>query len=173
MAKKIKKFEYANLGLFVGKYVIAFEEKLNIITGNNGSGKSTIISGINAVLGHEIDNAESLINKNKIATNLKLVFDDNTSAMLKLLKEDDGIRKMYFINNKYTTKEEVKNYTDVLNVEIIDNLGVTLDSDELKNLVYKNKNNKNQQILVSLQKPIINIADKVIDVEELKQCKNV
>ena len=173
MAIKIKKFEFTNLGLFVGKYEITFEEKLNIITGNNGSGKSTIISGINAVLGHEIDNAESLINKHKIATNLKLVFDDNTSALLKLLKEDDGIRKMYFINNKYTTKEEVKNYTDVLNVAIIDNLGVTLDSDELKNLVYKNKNNKNQQILVSLQKPIIDIADKVIDIEELKQCKNV
>ena len=100
MKKKIDRFEFANLRQFKGKYKIAFDEKLNFITGNNGSGKSTIIEGINAILGNEIDNAESLINKSKIAAHLKLILDDDTSVMLKLLKEDDKIRKMYFINKE-------------------------------------------------------------------------
>ena len=104
MEKKIDRFEFANLRQFKGKYKITFDDKLNLITGNNGSGKSTVIEGINAVLGKEIDNAESLINKSKIAAHIKVIFDDDTSVMLKLLKEDDKIRKMYFINNRYTTQ---------------------------------------------------------------------
>ena len=87
MSKKIKKFEFVNLGLFKGNYNIVLSNNITVITGNNGNGKTTIISGLNAVLGNNIDSIESLISNGKNTTNLKLTFDDNTSVILKLLKE--------------------------------------------------------------------------------------
>ena len=170
MEKKIDRFEFANLRQFKGKYKITFDDRLNLITGNNGSGKSTVIEGINAVLGNEIDNAESLINKSKIAAHLKLIFDDDTSVMLKLLKEDDKIRKMYFINNRYTTQEDVKKYTNDLNIEILDNYGVTLDKDELTKAIQDLKAENKQYIVAGIHNEIIDVADRTIRIEDLKQC---
>ena len=173
MEKKIDRFEFANLRQFKGKYKITFDDRLNLITGNNGSGKSTVIEGINAVLGNEIDNAESLINKSKIAAHIKVIFDDDTSVMLKLLKEDNKIRKMYFINNRYTTQEEVSEYTNDLNIEIIDNYGVTLDKDELTKAIRDLKAVNKQIILAIIRDEVLTVADKIINVEELKQCQIV
>ena len=170
MEKKIDRFEFANLRQFKGKYKITFDDRLNLITGNNGSGKSTVIEGINAVLGKEKDNAESLINKSKIAAHIKVIFDDDTSVMLKLLKEDDKIRKMYFINNRYTTQEEVKKYTNDLNIEIIDNYGVTLDKDELTKAIQDLKAENKQYIVAGIRNEIIDVADRTIRIEDLKQC---
>ena len=170
MEKKIDRFEFANLRQFKGKYKITFDDKLNLITGNNGSGKSTVIEGINAVLGKEIDNEESLINKGKIAAHIKVIFDDDTSVMLKLLKEDDKIRKMYFINNRYTTQEEVREYTNDLNIGILDNYGVTLDKDKLTKVIQALKVENTQYIIASIRNEITEFADRTIRIEELKRC---
>lgn len=167
MEKKIDRFEFANLRQFKGKYKITFDDRLNLITGNNGSGKSTVIEGINAVLGKEIDNAESLINKSKIAAHIKVIFDDDTSVMLKLL---DKIRKMYFINNRYTTQEEVKEYTNDLNIGILDNYGVTLDKDKLTKAIQALKVENKQYIIASIRNEITEFADRTIRIEELKRC---
>ena len=45
MSKKIKKFEFVNLGLFKGNYNIVLSNNITVITGNNGNGKTTIING--------------------------------------------------------------------------------------------------------------------------------
>ena len=170
MEKKIDRFEFANLRQFKGKYKITFDDRLNLITGNNGSGKSTVIEGINAVLGKEKDNTESLINKSKIAAHIKVIFNDDTSVMLKLLKEDDKIRKMYFINNRYTTQEEVNKYTNDLNIEIIDNYGVTLDKDELTKAIQDLKAENKQYIIAGIRNEIKDVTDRTIRIEDLKQC---
>lgn len=170
MTNWIKKIELANFKSFRGKHIINFDKGINVITGVNGSGKTNIIDCIFEILKQE--KSKNPITNDKIGASIKLIFDDDMSISVKFLKAENGnIRRMYFINGKYQ-KNGITQITN-LNTVIEDNVGANLDSDELKNLANKIKNNKNQQILVSLQKQIIDIADKVINVEELKQCKTV
>ena len=170
MTNWIKKIELANFKSFKGKHVINFDKGINVITGVNGSGKTNIIDCIFEILKQE--KSKNPITNDKIGASIKLIFDDDMSISVKFLKEEKGnIRRMYFINGKYQ-KNGITQITN-LNTVIEDNVGANLDSEELKNLVNNIKSKNNQQIIVSLQKQIIDIADKVINVEELKQCKTV
>ena len=138
-------------------------------TGNNGNGKTTIINGLNAVLGNNIDSIESLISNGKNTTNLKLTFDDNTSVILKLLKEkNNNIRKIYFVNHIYTNQEHVKQFVADLNLMIFDNFGVTLSSNDLTKAIEDLKAQNRQIVLATIRNEILTIADKIIKVEELK-----
>ena len=169
MSKKIKKFEFVNLGLFKGNYNIVLSNNITVITGNNGNGKTTIINGLNAVLGNNIDSIESLISNGKNTTNLKLTFDDNTSVILKLLKEkNNNIRKIYFVNHRYTNQEHVKQFVADLNLMIFDNFGVTLSSNDLTKAIEDLKAPNRQIVLATIRNEILTIADKIIKVEELK-----
>ena len=170
MTNWIKEIELANFKSFKGRHVINFVKGINVITGVNGSGKTNIIDCIFEILRQE--KSENPITNDKIGASIKLIFDDDMSVSVKFLKEENSnIRRMYFINGEYQKNEitQIKN----LNTVIEDNVGANIDSEELKNLVNNIKSKNNQQILVSLQKQIIDIADKVINVEELKQCKTV
>lgn len=77
----IEKLNLINYKCFEGKYTIEFKEGINILVGNNGEGKSTILEGINLALsgllnGKYLKNeiSQYLFNKNivkKYITDLK------------------------------------------------------------------------------------------------------
>lgn len=43
MTKQIKNFEFVNLRIFKGKHEMFFKKGINVISGPNGGGKSSII----------------------------------------------------------------------------------------------------------------------------------
>ncbi len=175
MAIKIKKFEFTNLKSFVGKYEITFNNGLNVISGHNGSGKSSILEGVNATLGYISENSTKLISKDKECAKFKITFNDGTNIILIILREPVGkFKNMYFINDTYTDIEKVINLSKQLDIKIIDNFDSNLDHIELKKSINNLKNETDSQYIVSgLRECVIEAADKVINVERLKQCKIV
>lgn len=171
----IAKLELTNFKSFNGKYEIIFHNGLNVITGENGCGKSNILDAINCVLGNKICETE-FINKHKKSASLKLTLDNCTTVMLNMLKKPVGkFQNMYFIDYKYTDKEQVFDLSKKLNLEIIDNFGSNLDYTKLEKSVndIKIASEDKQYIVVSLQKFVIDNANNVINIEELKQCQIV
>ena len=88
---------------------------------------------------------------------------------MKLLKEkNNNIRKIYFVNHRYTNQEHVKQFVADLNLMIFDNFGVTLSSNDLTKAIEDLKAQNRQIVLATIRNEILTIADKIIKVEELK-----
>ena len=57
-----------------------------------------------------------------------------------------------------------------MNIEIIDNYGVTLDKDELTKAMQDLKAKNKQYIIAGIRNEIKDVADRTIKIEDLKQC---
>lgn len=103
----IEKLNLINYKCFEGKYTIEFKEGVNILVGNNGEGKSTILEGINLTLsgllnGKYLKNeiSQYLFNKNVVK---KYIADLKAGGKQEILP---SIEIELFINSK--TPEKLK-----------------------------------------------------------------
>lgn len=170
--KYIKILEITNFKNFSGKTTFEFAQGLNVIVGENGSGKSNILESIDFVLGNKIARSQtnndlfSSANKSSVIT-VRFIMNTGESITRELKKiSNNKTQSKYFINDKPVLKAVTRRFFKEVNYEIIDDCGMELSKDKIliyaENLNLKAKNN--QIIVVSNRNEIIDIADKVINI---------
>ena len=168
----IKTLEITNFKNFAQKTVIEFDSGMNVITGENGSGKSNLLKCIDFVLGNRILRTQTNLHlfnssnsSNVITVTLTTSTNDCITRKLNKISKNKTYSK-YFINDKPVLKAVTRRFFKEVKYEIIDDCGIGLSKDKIliyaENLNLKAKNN--QIIVVSNRNEIIDIADKVINI---------
>ncbi len=139
--------------ILVKKIECFFSPKLNVITGESGSGKSIILDAILFCFGHKIPKNIIMKGANSCSVSLKLIPNKSTSSYLqeigiietteiviKSIKTNTG-RTRFFINNKAVNQKIIKNLFSIsielhiqntnlkliepsLHIEILDQFGM-------------------------------------------------
>lgn len=161
----IKEVELENFKCFK-EQTIHFDNGFTVIVGPNGSGKSSIIDGINFVLG-KVDNDLRLFHANNPKLRVKMIFNDD-SIIEKVLEKDtsNNIQTSYYLNNQIVSEDAILEFVKALNCTIIDNCGSELSKKECINFAndLKEKSKQEQVIVVSLQKELMEAADRMLGV---------
>ncbi len=161
----IKQLELENFKGFK-KTTIELCEGLTVINGPKGEGKSSILDSINFVFG-KVENDLSLFYSGSSNLRVKISIDNNTTIE-KILEKDlsDNIKTLYYLNRQVVSKDEILEVLKGLKLTIIDNCGSTLSESECTSYAkdLKVKSRQEQVIVVSLQKEILEVADRILGV---------
>ena len=167
----IKNLEIENFKTVDQKETITFDRGLNVIMGANGTGKSNLLDSIYFVFGKKDDRVENnahFFNKNNKSGKsvVKVVTDDNKTFERNLIQDASGsIRSTYYVNGEETTKEDIEKYLEQINTLTMDNPDASMNTEDIEDYAreLKNRTKDNQIIIISHRKPIIEKADKVIE----------
>lgn len=141
---------------------ISLSDGINVITGENGSGKSNILEAIRFALGEDINFSSNAITKSRIVAIIKVTLANKSL----LLDKYSILKKLYRSGN-------VKTFINDDLPENIDCLLLDYDSHCFMNqakldefIEYLKEKAKNTQIIIITQsKEIMNIADCVFKTE--------
>lgn len=169
--KYIKSIEITNFKNFSQKTTFEFAQGLNVIVGENGSGKSNLLDCINFALGKNFrgDSKSELFNSEIYSDTVTVKLTINTGdTITKELKKisNDKIRSRYFINDKSSLKALITRLSREIKFEVMDDCAISL-SDEQAQVCAKEiklKSETVQIIVVSNRGEIINIANKIINI---------
>ena len=122
----IKNLKLENIGVFKGKREFNFTKGSNLILGENGHGKSTLLEVISLLLINEYNgNLESLINNSCDNANAELEFDHNNKSYrntieLSKKKSTTSKKELYENNELVASGEEVEKYlNNILPKELV------------------------------------------------------
>ena len=122
----IKNLKLENIGVFKGKREFNFTKGSNLILGENGHGKSTLLEVISLLLINEYNgNLESLINNSCDNANAELEFDHNNKSYrntieLSKKKSTTSKKELYENNELVANGEEVEKYlNNILPKELV------------------------------------------------------
>ena len=170
--KYIKSIEITNFKNFAQKTNFEFAQGLNVIVGENGSGKSNLLECIDFVLDNRILRTQpnlhlfnSSNSSNVITVTLTTSTNDCITRKLNKISKNKTYSK-YFINNTPVSKSEITKFMKKINFKVMDNCGCYLNYEQI-NIYSKELKaiSQNKQIIaVSHRNEIIEKADKVINI---------
>ena len=100
----IKKIVIENFKCFYGRFELEFNENMNILVGNNGVGKSTIIEAIHMALSGTFKGRSVSNSMNEYFFNKKIV-KEYLEDYVNLQKKPEILIELYIDNNKFPTLE--------------------------------------------------------------------
>jgi DNA repair protein RecN (Recombination protein N) len=102
MLRRLSILNYA----IIDKLEIDFSQKLNIITGETGAGKSIIVGALGLILGDRVDSSV-LVNKEKKCIIEGVFTPDNKKAVIDFLKENDPDNYREDIEEELVLRREI------------------------------------------------------------------
>ena len=144
---------------------LALSDGINVITGRNGTGKSSILHAISLALGLEDAEKKNVVTKGKSVASVKVTLADK-----KMILDKYSVLKKIYRCGKVKTY-----YSDTLPDDKIDCLLLDYDSHCFMNQIklqefmrdLKEKSKTTQIIIVSQSKEIMAIADRVFKTQQI------
>ncbi|MDE7329890.1 MAG: DNA repair protein RecN [Clostridia bacterium] len=99
----LKRLQVKNIAL-ISEADIEFDEKLNILSGETGSGKSVILDSINFVLGSKADKSMIRYGEQELSVRAEFIVDENSEAVKVLSGFDIESDGNIIITRKYNTE---------------------------------------------------------------------
>lgn len=96
----LRRLHIRNIAL-ISEADIEFDEKLNILSGETGSGKSVILDSINFVLGSKADKSMIRYGEQELSVRAEFVVDKDSSVVKTLLDMDIETDGNIIITRKY------------------------------------------------------------------------